>query len=59
MMKCDENIFKELVQWYPTKHLFKNYYLMRDNTYGNYGPSLWSIVKVTKTKKENHSAFKF
>ena len=59
MMKCNENIFKDLIRHYPTKHLFKNYYLMRNNAYGVMGPSLWGVVKVTKTVKEDYSSFKF
>lgn len=59
MMICKEEIFKELVLYYPTKHLFKNYYLMRDNAYGVMGPSLWGIVKVKKSKNNDNPEFKF
>lgn len=59
MMICKEEIFKELVSYYPTKHLFKNYYLMRDNAYGVMGPSLWGIVKVKKSKNNDNPEFKF
>ena len=59
IMKCDKKIFKEMVLWHPTKHLFKNYYLMRDNAYGVIGPSLWGIVKVIKHKEKDHSQCKW
>lgn len=59
MMICKEEIFKELVLYYPTKRLFKNYYLMRDNAYGVIGSSLWGIVKVTKSKNNDNPEFKF
>ena len=54
-----QKIFKEMVLWHPTKHLFKNYYLMRDNAYGVMGPSLWGIVKVIKHKEKDHSQCKW
>ena len=39
-------------------NVFKNYYLMKNNAYGVYGPSLWGIVKVTE-EKENYSELKW
>ena len=50
MMKTTRSIFNELRLWYDTKHLFKNYYLMRNNTYASMCPSLWGIVKVEDDK---------
>lgn len=45
-MVCRKDIFNEMRLYYKTIHLFKNYYLMRNNRYSNMGPSLWGIVKV-------------
>ena len=53
VMKCTNKSFNELRIWYRTIHLFKNYYLMRNNTYAMFGPSLWGIVKVEEANNDN------
>lgn len=47
-MTMDDNIFRQMRLEYATIHVFKNYYLMRNNTWATMCPSLWGIVKVEK-----------
>lgn len=49
-MTTSDDIFRKLRLEYATVHLFKNYYLMRNNTWATMCPSLWGIVKVEKEK---------
>ena len=49
-MTTSDDIFRVLRREYATVHLFKNYYLMRNNTWATMCPSLWGIVKVEKEK---------
>ena len=49
-MTTSDDIFGVLRREYATVHLFKNYYLMRNNTWATMCPSLWGIVKVEKEK---------
>lgn len=49
-MTTSDHIFRELRRDYATIHLFKNYYLMRNNTWATMCPSLWGVVKVEKEK---------
>lgn len=60
-MICEEDIFKKLRIEYATIHLFRNCYLMRNNTWSTMCPSTWGIVKVIKTQNEEneHHRFKF
>lgn len=47
-MTTTDDIFRQLRREYATVHLFKNYYLMRNNTWATMCPSLWGVVKVEK-----------
>ena len=52
-MTMSDDIFRKMRLEYVTVHLFKNYYLMRNNTWATMCPSLWGIVKVEKVNVRN------
>ena len=51
-----DDIFRKMRQEYATVHLFKSYYLMRNNTWATMCPSLWGIVKVEKEKNNSRNS---
>ena len=52
----NEDIFRIMRREYATVHLFKNHYLMRNNTWATMCPSLWGIVKVEKEKSYSRNS---